>query len=200
MSLERLLGMPGVEEHCILRGPVGFMAYHGGALEEMTDRVAAAAASRSDSSYYAVIQPHGCTPTHISSSRIDPQGSAALTGFIDHVDLAITIHGFGRVGHFTSILVGGANRQAAAVVGGALRTHLPAYRVITDLEQIPAGLRGLHHRNPVNLPRRGGVQLELPPRVRGSGPLWWDHDPERLTPHTEALIDALAHAASLLVG
>ena len=28
-----LLAMPGVIEHCDLRGTFGFMAYHGGALE-----------------------------------------------------------------------------------------------------------------------------------------------------------------------
>ena len=35
-----LLASPGVEEVCVLRGSVGFMAYHGGHLEEMTDVIA----------------------------------------------------------------------------------------------------------------------------------------------------------------
>ena len=39
------------------------------------------------------------------------------------------------------------------------------------------------------------MQLELPPRVRGTSPLWWDWDGPGLTPHTNALIDALADAA-----
>ena len=41
--------MPGVVEQCDLRGTFGFMAYHGGALEETTDviaREAAGAAAR----------------------------------------------------------------------------------------------------------------------------------------------------------
>ncbi len=174
------------------------MAYHGGALEEMTDQIAGAAAERSGASYYAVTQPAEPEPLHIASARIDPAASAALEGFIDHVDLAITIHGFGRRGHFSSILIGGSNRSAADIVGGVITAHLPAYRVITDLDEIPAGLRGLHPRNPVNLPALGGVQIELPPRVRGAGPLWWDHHPHRLVPHTIALIDALATAAVLV--
>jgi hypothetical protein len=40
-----------------------------------------------------------------------------------------------------------------------------------------------------------GVQLELPPRVRGSSPLWWDWEGPGLTPHTESLITALAESA-----
>jgi phage replication-related protein YjqB (UPF0714/DUF867 family) len=67
--------------------------------------------------------------------------------------------------------------------------------VITDLEEIPLRLRGLHDDNPVNLPRDAGVQIELPPRVRGQGPLWWDHEGD-LVPHTLALIEGLAEAAS----
>jgi hypothetical protein len=53
----------------------------------------------------------------------------------------------------------------------------------------------MHPRNPVNLPRSAGVQIELPPRVRGSSPLWWDWE-HGVTPHTEALIDGLAAAAT----
>jgi hypothetical protein len=32
--------------------------------------------------------------------------------------------------------------------------------------------------------------------VRGSSPLWWDWEGPGLTPHTEALIDGLADAAT----
>lgn len=56
-------------------------------------------------------------------------------------------------------------------------------------------LRGLHAANPVNLPRHGGVQIELPPRVRGTSPIWKDWTGPGLVPHTEALIDGLAAAA-----
>ena len=49
--------------------------------------------------------------------------------------------------------------------------------------------------NPVNLPPGGGVQLELPPRVRGTSPLWWDWEGPGLTPHTEPLVEGLAAAA-----
>ncbi|NDF72015.1 MAG: hypothetical protein EB138_03440, partial [Actinobacteria bacterium] len=70
------------------------------------------------------------------------------------------------------------------------------YHVEDDLERVPRELRGLHPRNPVNAPRNGGVQLELPPRVRGTSPLWWDWEGPHPTPHTSALIGALAAAAT----
>jgi phage replication-related protein YjqB (UPF0714/DUF867 family) len=190
-----LLGAPGVEEVSELRGRVGFMAYHGGALEAMTDVIATRAAERASASLYAVIQPDGMRE-HLPSIQVRPEESAQLRAFIDHVDIVVTVHGFGRRGFFGSLLLGGGNRVFADHVGASLRRSLPAYDIVTDVDAIPEPLRGLHDRNPVNLPRDGGVQIELPPRVRGSSPLWWDWEGPGLTPHTEALIDGLAHAAT----
>ena len=106
------------------------------------------------------------------------------------------LNGFGRMGLFSSLLLGGGNRRFAEHVGAALRRTLPAYDIRTDLDEIPRPLRGQHPDNPVNLPRDGGVQIELPPRVRGSSPLWWDWEGPGLTPHTESLIDGLVQAVS----
>ena len=190
-----LLSRDGVREVVELRGPIGFMAYHGGALEEMTDVIAAAAAERSDASFYGVIQPDGMRH-HLPSTKVRPAESPRLAEFLAHVELVVTVHGFGRRGMFTSLLLGGGNRVFADHVGSHLRAHLPAYDVVTDLDVIPPALRGQHPDNPVNLPRLRGVQIELPPRVRGSSPLWWDWEGPGLTPHTESLIAALALAAS----
>lgn len=189
-----LLAHPEVEEVVTLRSPFGFMAYHGGGLEEMTDVIAQAAAERCGASYYGVHQPVGME-RHISSVHIDPRCSANMQSFLDHVEIVVTVHGFGRQGFFTSLLLGGQNRDLAHHVGGHLRTSLPAYDIVTDLEVIPRDLRGQHPANPVNLPRFQGVQIELPPRVRGSSPLWWDWEGPGLTPHTEALVEGLATAA-----
>ena len=65
-----------------------------------------------------------------------------------------------------------------------------------DLATIPVELRGLHPDNPVNRPRQAGVQIELPPRVRGTSPLWADWEGPGPTPHTQALIDGLVRAAA----
>jgi phage replication-related protein YjqB (UPF0714/DUF867 family) len=190
-----LLAKPGVQEVMELRGRIGFMAYHGGALEAMTDVIARRSAERSGASCYAVIQPDGMRE-HLPSIQVRPEESASLATFLDHVDVVVTVHGFGRRGMFSSLLLGGRNRVFAEHVGQALRRTLPAYDIVTDVDAIPEPLRGLHRHNPVNLPRDGGVQIELPPRVRGSSPLWWDWEGPGLTPHTEALIDGLAEAAT----
>src|SRR5439155_26741933 len=97
----------------------------------------------------------------------------------------------GSEGLWTTLLLGGRNRALARHVGAALRAELAAHEfdVVDLLDAIPARLRGVHPDNPVNLPRGGGVQLELPPRVRGTSPY---SKPE----YTTALIDGLAAAAT----
>ena len=190
---EDLLAEPGVEEVLELRSRIGFLAFHGGSLERMTDVVAIDAAQRSGASVYAVVQPPGLR-WHIRSVDVTPDASAALAAFVAHVDVAIAIHGFGREGYWTSLLLGGTNRDLASHVGRHLRPALPDYAIVDDLEGIPVELRGLHPRNPVNLPAGGGVQIELPPRVRGTTPHWEGWEGPGHCPPLEALVAGLADA------
>ena len=191
---DELLAHPGVEEELQLRSRFGFLAFHGGSLEEMTDVIATDAARRSDASLYAVRQPPDFQ-WHIPSNKVDPAHSTALREFLDHVDVAIAIHGFGRQDMWATLLLGGHNRELAQHLADALVERLPQYSVVHDIDAVPLELRGLHPDNPVNLPRAGGVQLELPPRVRGMGPYWREWDGTGLTPHTEALVEGLAATA-----
>jgi phage replication-related protein YjqB (UPF0714/DUF867 family) len=170
------------------------MAYHGGALEELTDVIAARAAEASGASYYGVVQPPHLN-WHIPSHKVSPAQSPALQSFVDHVQVVITVHGFGRHGMWTTLLLGGQNRELATHVADHLRPHLPDYHVETDLHRMPRELRGLHHANPVNLPPGKGVQIELPPRVRGVSPVWKDWAGPGLVPHAESLITGLTTAA-----
>jgi phage replication-related protein YjqB (UPF0714/DUF867 family) len=183
-----LLAHPGVEEVCELRSTFGLMAFHGGNLEVGTDSVAAQAAQHAGASLYAVLQPKDLR-WHIPSTEVTPSASAALARFVEHVDVVVAVHGYGREGFWTTLLLGGQNRELAAHVGAALREEIEphGYDVLDELDAIPGPLRGVHRANPVNLPRRKGVQLELPPRIRGTTPL---SKPE----HTEALIAGLAEA------
>ena len=193
-----LLDTTGVREVCELRSRVGFMAYHGGNLEEMTDVIAHRAAEASGASYYAVLQPHDLK-WHIPSHHVSPDDSPLLQRFLDHVHTVFTVHGFGRDGMWTTLLLGGRNRHLARHTATHLRERLPDYTVETDLHRMPRELRGMHHRNPVNLPHHQGVQIELPPRVRGNSPVWADWHARgtgELVPHTTALIEGLAMAAS----
>ena len=164
-----LLAHEGVAETCDLRGRFGFMALHGGSLERGTAEIARRAADISGASLYAVEQPDELQ-WHVPSHLYDPAEAPALARFLDHVDVVVSVHGYGREGFWTRLLLGGADRALARSAATCMRPHLDGFEVIDDVEEIPRELRGLHPRNPVNLSRSGGVQVELPPRVRGLGP------------------------------
>jgi phage replication-related protein YjqB (UPF0714/DUF867 family) len=190
-----LLAHDGVEEDLELRSSFGFMAFHGGNLEEGTDVIAAAAAAEAGASLYAVRQPTSLR-WHLPSIEVGPEDSAALAAFLDHVDVAVAVHGYGREGMWTSVLLGGGHRTLASHLATHLRDALPGYDVVDDLAAIPADLRGVHRRNPVNLPRSGGVQVELPPRTRSrTVPRWAELPADEPIPHQVALIGGLAAAA-----
>jgi len=167
--LAELLAHEGVVESCDLRGSFGFMAIHGGSLERATAEVARAAAERCGASLYAVEQPEDFQ-WHIPSHRHDPADAPRLAAFLDHVDHVISVHGYGRDGWWTRLLLGGRDRDFADRTARVLRAHLDGFEVIDEIADIPRELRGLHPENPVNCPGTAGVQLELPPRVRGLGP------------------------------
>lgn len=191
-SLSALLSDPGVCEVSRLRSRFGFLAIHGGGLEEMTDVIAERAADAAGASVYLLRHPDRY-PHHLPSAMFDPAESPRLAEFIDHVDVAVSLHGYGRIGRGTQLLAGGRNRALAAHL--ARHIQLTGYQVITELDRIPAELRGLHPRNPVNRVRDGGTQLELPVRVRGISPRSPLPGDDGLSPVTRALIGGLADAA-----
>ena len=189
-----LLEHDGVEEDLELRSSFGLMAFHGGSLEEGTDVIAAAVAEQTGASLYAVRQPVGLR-WHLPSVEIGPADSDALAAFVEHVEVAVAIHGYGRDGMWTTLLLGGRNRSLAEHVGAHLRASMPGYEVVDELEAIPTELRGVHRANPVNLPRGGGVQLELPPRTRSrTVPTWRDLPDTEPVPHQQDLIAGLVAA------
>ncbi|MEM9652736.1 MAG: poly-gamma-glutamate hydrolase family protein [Actinomycetota bacterium] len=203
ITFSGLLAKPGVLEIVDLRSRFGFCAFHGGNLERVTDQIASEAAARSGSSFYGVVQPPGMRH-HIPSAQVSPDQSPDLKSFIEHCEVVVAIHGYGRRGFFTSLLFGGGNRELAAHVATNVRASIPPYEVVDDINRIPKALRGLHPDNPCNLPVNGGVQLELPPRVRGLSPLaaFWPSNPRgrkdwgvKRFPHVDQLIQGLVDAA-----
>lgn len=193
-SLTELLAVPGVVETVALRSPFGFAAIHGGWLEVGTDVIASRAAESAGASYYGVWHPDD-HPHHLTSTRFDPAESPALRSFLEHVEVVVSLHGYGRKGRWMELLAGGSNRALADHVAGHLRAALPGYAVVTELEEIPSSLRGMHPDNPVNRPAAGGVQLELPPRVRGNSPRSPKPGPDGVSPVVHDLVEALAAAA-----
>ncbi len=191
-SLSALLSEPGVIEESRLRSRFGFLAIHGGGLEEMTDVIAERAANAADASVYLLRHPDRY-PHHLPSTLYDPDQSPQLAKFLDHVDVAVSLHGYGRIGRGTQLLAGGRNRALAAHLAG----HVPltGYQVVTNIDDIPRELRGLHPDNPVNRVRDGGTQLELSVRVRGLSPRSPLPGADGLSPVTAALVQGLAAAA-----
>lgn len=190
--LAELLAEPGVVEDATLRSRFGFMAIHGGGLEQMTDVIATLAADAADASVYTVRHPDRY-PHHLPSARYDPADSPRLAEFLDHVDVGVSLHGYGRIGRSTELLVGGRNRSLAVHL--ARNVRIPGYRLVTDLAAIPRELRGQHPDNPVNRPARGGAQLELSARVRGISPRSPLPGDDGLTAPAWELIEGLVAAA-----
>ena len=191
-SLSALLSEPGVSEFSRLRSRFGFLAIHGGGLEQMTDLIAERAAEEAGASVYLLRHPDRY-PHHLPSAQFDPGESPRLAEFLDHVDVAVSLHGYGRIGRSTELLAGGRNRALAAHLSRHIQ--LPGYQVVTDLDAMPRELRGLHPDNPVNRVRDGGTQLELSVRVRGLSPRSPLPGADGLSVVTSALVRGLAAAA-----
>ncbi|MFT5202523.1 MAG: phage replication-related protein YjqB (UPF0714/DUF867 family) [Candidatus Aldehydirespiratoraceae bacterium] len=194
--LRELLARPEVTEICELRSSFGIMAFHGGNLERCTDVIATEVAERTGSSLYAVVQAPPLRE-HIPSTAFDPAHSLALASFIDHVDVVIAIHGYGRKDRFWDLLLGGRNRELAGHIGTHLRGGIDErFGIIDNVDEIPAGLRGQHPDNPVNLPTGAGVQIELPPTTRWNREEaeWSDWLGTGRAPQVDQLIGVLSEA------
>ncbi len=189
MNLAELLTLPGVREECVLRSAVGFMALHGGSQDRGTDQIASRAAEEVGASYYSVVQPVGLR-VHLTSRRHKPEHSVLLRAFLQHVDISISVHGYGRDGFavwidperglmiepygpairgnqsgpLRGIIVGGLNEDLLGVARQLLHDRFADYHVANGRVRL-----GFHPDNPVNLPSARGIQVELPPGLRGIG-------------------------------
>lgn len=222
MDLRDLLAEPGVDEQCHLRSRVGIMALHGGSQDRGTDLIARPAAERAGASYYAIVQPPWLR-RHLRSKCHDPAHSAAMRQFLDHVEVAISVHGFGRDGFVAyidprrglvvepygparqgrqqgplrGIIVGGLNAELVAEARTVLDGRFEGFTVADGRVRL-----GFHPDNPVNLPRGRGVQIELPPGLRGIGPYGErpvpDPDDPVIEQVTSALVELAGRAAALV--
>jgi phage replication-related protein YjqB (UPF0714/DUF867 family) len=135
------------------------------------------------------VQPSGMR-VHLTSRLHNPDHSAHLRAFLEHVDVAISVHGFGRdafafwldpdhglivepygpavrgrqTGPLRGIIVGGRNAQLLDAARELLDERFDGYHVADERVRL-----GFHPDNPVNLPSSQGVQIELPPGLRGIG-------------------------------
>jgi phage replication-related protein YjqB (UPF0714/DUF867 family) len=179
------------------------MALHGGSQDRGTHEIAGRAAERAGASYYAIVQPSGLR-VHLTSRRHNPDHSARFRAFLHHVEIAISVHGFGRdgfdlrtdpvqglviepygpalrgsqTGPLRGIIVGGNNVDLLETARRLLRDRFVGYRVADERIRL-----GYDPNNPVNLPSAQGVQIELPPGLRGIGDLG-----ERLVPSEDGIV------------
>ena len=184
-----LLAHDGVVEDLELRSRFGFLAFHGGNLEVGTDVVATQAAAEAGASLYAVRQPEGLR-WHVPSIEVTPDdrppsppSSTTSTWPWRCTATAATTCG-------PPCWPAGGNR-AARRPRGRPPPHHPARR-------LRRGRRPRRHprascaastaHNPVNRCAHGGVQLELPPRVRSRTPFWADLPDGEPIPHVADLV------------
>ncbi|WP_330458685.1 poly-gamma-glutamate hydrolase family protein [Streptomyces sp. NBC_00820] len=151
-----------------VRSDVGLLALHG-SREGGTAELAHEVAARTGATCLVFTQPAG-DPVHIPSHRMSVPHCESLREFLAHVSLTISLHGHLRRETPRSIFLGGTNREAAHTMAEALAPLAPSFEAVTDMPAIPSGLRGLNPRNPVNLTRSGGVQIELPLTARTARP------------------------------
>lgn len=195
MAFAQFLAHPDVVEDLTLRSRVGFLALHGG-LEPGTSELAEAAAERAGASCYSVHQPNELKH-HVPSVEADPDDAPRLAAFLTHVRVVVSVHGYWsrreELGH--AVLVGGGTRSLVIDLAARLRCALPDVTVVDDPDAIPSDLRGLDPRNPVNRATGGGVQLELPPRVRVIGRVSQRPEAAPYVAQTETLVETLASFA-----
>ncbi|MFF7352152.1 poly-gamma-glutamate hydrolase family protein [Streptomyces filipinensis] len=147
---------------------IGLLALHG-SNEGGTAQLAGTVARRCGATSLVFTQPGVRRPVHITSTRWAAAPCALLREFLERVSLTVSLHGHMRPAAPHAVFLGGGNRDAAHVLAEAFTEHVPHFPAVTDLTEIPAALRGVHPRNPVNLTRLGGVQVELPLLARTGG-------------------------------
>jgi phage replication-related protein YjqB (UPF0714/DUF867 family) len=197
------------------------MALHGGSQDRGTHEIASQAAKLAGASYYAIIQPSDLR-VHLTSRRHDPDHSEQLRAFLTYVDIAISVHGFGRdgfnlyvepaqgvvvepygpafrgrqTGPLRGIIIGGQNVELLEVARQLLHGRFEGYHVADERVRL-----GFHSHNPVNLPASQGVQIELPPGLRGIGDLGdqiVSRQDERVTQVVTSLVELAVRAGELV--
>ena len=155
-----------VQEYLRLEGPLGLIALHGGGIEPGTEEIARFVAYHSGASLYVYAgrRSGGNLSLHRPSHDGKAEKRTLFVEFLNHVKAAISIHGHGR--GQDRVYVGGLHQSMVQRFVGLVRPALFEYEWIANPKIIPLGLRGQSPNNVVNLPPHGGMQLELPLKLR----------------------------------
>ena len=90
--------MPGIREERILRSNVGFMALHGGFAGPRHPTRSPEGQPKKPARPTTPLSSLPALRVHLTSRLHNPDDSAHLRSFLEHVDVAISVHGFGRDG------------------------------------------------------------------------------------------------------
>jgi len=187
-TLQELILMAGssdTSEHLHLGSSLGLVAIHGGGIEPGTEEIARFVAYHSGASLYvhAGRLSTGNLSLHRPSHRMKLEDRPLVMQFINHVNMAISIHGHGR--NERCAYVGGLHQTMVHQFVEVAQAALSQYEWISNPESIPPEIRGQNPNNIVNLPPAQGMQLELPRDLRRTKPT---PDGRKLEPAGDALV------------
>ena len=95
-----------------------------------------------------------------------------------------------QTGPLRGIIVGGRNADMLDAARRLLRNRFAGYHVADERVRL-----GFHPDNPVNLPSAHGIQIELPPGLRGIGDFG-----DQLVPSVDGLVTQVVAALVELAG
>ena len=189
----QLLGQPGVVEESRLRSRFGFLAIHGGGLEQMTDVIAERAADAADASVYVVRHPDRY-PHHLPSARY-PRRRVRNGSRSSSTTSTWRCRCTATAGSGAAPSCWRAAATANWPLTSAGTSCCPAITSITDLDAIPP--RTARHAS--GQPGQPGPRRRRPARVVAAGPRHQPAQPaagdDGLSPVTSALVHGLAAAA-----
>jgi phage replication-related protein YjqB (UPF0714/DUF867 family) len=137
---------------------VTVIAPHGGFIDEGSSAIARAVASGNFNLFdFQGLHKQESFRLHVTSHRFE---DPALTRLIDRSIFALSIHGMADESKPLEIWLGGLNHELKQLICDALLSEGFA------VNASPPRFRGEHARNVVNLPKKHGVQIELPYSLR----------------------------------